>query len=80
MQITHKHKKKVVKNFYIKNSGKYHGLHVQSETLLLADVFNNFLSMCLEIYGLDPVHFLSTARLAWQTTLKKKQIKITSIN
>lgn len=29
-------------------------LYVQSDTLLLADVFKNFRNKCLEIYELDP--------------------------
>ena len=37
--------------------GKYHDLYVQGDTLLLADVFNNFQNLCLEIYGLDPTEF-----------------------
>ena len=39
----HKHaKQKVWKNFDIKNLGEYHDLYVQSDTLLLADVFESF--------------------------------------
>ena len=48
------HAKWVCKYFDIKNFGEYHDLHVQSETLLLADVFENFRNMCLEIYEIDP--------------------------
>ena len=44
------HEKRVCKSFVIKNLGEYHDLHVQSDILLLADVFENFLNMCLEIY------------------------------
>ena len=42
-----------------KNLGDYHDLYVQSDTLLLADVFENFRSKCLEIYEIDPAHFLT---------------------
>ena len=56
---------KVWKEFNIKNVGKYHDLYVQSDTLLLADVFENFRDKCLEIYELDPAHFLSAPGLAW---------------
>ena len=62
---------KVCQNFKIKKLGEYHDLHVQSDTLLSADVFENFKNMFLEIYELDPSHFLSTAGLAWQAALKK---------
>ena len=34
--------KRVCKDFEIKNLGEYHDLYVQSNTLLLADVFENF--------------------------------------
>ena len=51
------HTKKVCKDFKIKNLGEYHALYLQSDTLLLADVFENFRNMCLEIYALDPAKF-----------------------
>ena len=41
--------KRVSKDFEIKNLGEYHYLYVQSNALLLADVFENFRNMCLEI-------------------------------
>ena len=47
-----------------------------SDTLLLADVFENFRNMCLEIYELDPAKCLSAPVLAWQTTLKKTKVKL----
>ena len=50
--------------FEIKNGGQYHHLYGQSDTLLLADVFENFRNMCLDIYGLDPVYFVSAPGLA----------------
>ena len=46
-------------------------MYVQSDTLLLADVFENFRDKCIEIYELDPAHFLSAPGLAWQACLKK---------
>ena len=59
------HAQKVWEVFEIKNRGEYHDLFVQSDTLLLADVFENFRNMCLEIYELDPTYFVSTSGLAW---------------
>ena len=49
---------------------------VQSDTLLLADVFENFRNKCLEVYELDPAYFLSLPGLAWQACLKKTNIKL----
>ena len=66
----------VFKEFERKNLGEYHDLYVQSDTLLLADVFENFRNMCLDIYGLDPVYFVSAPGLAWQACLKKTGVKL----
>ena len=44
-----RHAKKVFKNFNNKNLGDFHDLYVQSDTLLLADVFENFRNNCIEI-------------------------------
>ena len=53
------------KDFEIKNLGEYYDLYVQSDTLLLADVFENLRIMCLKIYELDPAKVLSASGLAW---------------
>ena len=50
------HAKRVFRDFEIKNIGEYHYLYLQSNTLLPADVYKNFGSMCLEVYELDPSH------------------------
>ena len=47
----------VWKEFNTKNLGEYHDLYVQSDTLLLADVFENFRDKCIEIYELDSARF-----------------------
>ena len=70
------HPQKVWEVFEMKNLGEYHDLHVQSDTLSLADVFGNFRDKCIEIYELDPAHFLSAPGLAWQACLKKTGIKL----
>ena len=43
---------------------------------MLADVFENFRNKCIEIYELDPAHFLSAPGLAWQACLKKTKVKL----
>ena len=72
----HRHAKRVFKSLNNKNLGNYPDLYVQSDTLLLADVFENFRNKCIEIYELDPVHFLSAPGLAWQACLKKTEVKL----
>ena len=43
---------------------------------MLADVFENFRNMYLDIYGLDPVYFVSAHGLAWEACLKKAEVKL----
>ena len=56
--------KTVCKDFEIKSLGESHDLYVQNNTLLLADVFENFQNVYLEIYELDNAKFLSALGLA----------------
>ena len=74
--VDHRHAKRVFKNLNNKNLGDYHDLYVQSDTLLLADVFGNFRNKCIEICEIDPGHFLSAPRLTWQACLKKTKVKL----
>ena len=70
------HANNVFKKFNINNLGEYHGLYVRSDTLLLADVFENFRQSCLKNYELDPAHFVSLPSLAWQACLKKTNVEL----
>ena len=74
--IDYRHGNNVFKIFKLKHLGEYHDLYVQSDTLLLADVFENFRNTCLKVYELDSAHFLSLPGLAWQACLKKTNIKL----
>ena len=68
--------KNVCKNFKIKNLGEYNDLYVQSNTLSLADVFENFRNKRIKIYELDSANFLSAPELAWEACLKKTEVKL----
>ena len=54
------HSKIVCKDFELKNLGKYHDLYVQSDTLLLADVFENIKICVLKYMSLILKIFLSS--------------------
>ena len=43
---------------------------------MLANVFENFRNMCLEIYKLEPAKFLSAPELTWQAALKNTKVKL----
>ena len=51
-------------------------MYVQSDTLLLADVFENLRNMCIKVYELDPAYFFSAPGLAWEVCLKKTEVKL----
>ena len=74
--IDYRHANNVFKVLKLENLGNYHDLYVQSDTLLLADVFNYFRDMCIKEYELDPAHFLSLPGLAWQACLKKTNMEL----
>ena len=74
--VDYKHAKRVYKEFNNNTLGDYHDLYVHSDTLILADVFENFKNKCLEIYELDNAHFLCAPGLTWQAYLKKTGIKL----
>ena len=72
----YEHVKKVWETFEIKHLGEYHDLCVQCDTFLFSDVFENFRNKCIEIYKLDPAHFLSAPGLAWQACLKMTKVEL----
>ena len=76
LNVDHRDAKRVFnevahKNPSNKNLGDYHDLYVQSDTLLLADVFENFRNMYIKVYELD-----SAPGLAWQACLKKTEVEL----
>ena len=58
------HAKRVFKGFERKYLCEYHDLYLKSDTLLLADVFENFRKMCLKIYYLDHVRFFFSSLIS----------------
>ena len=59
------HANTVFKEFKLKTLVEYHDLYVKSDTLLLADVLENFRNMCMKVYELDQAYFLSAPGLAF---------------
>ena len=70
--VDYRYAKRIYKESKLKNLGDYHDLYFQSDTLLLADVFENFRNKCIEIYGLDPAHFSVCTRISMTSLLKKE--------
>ena len=66
----------LIQTTYSKNLGEHHDLYVRSDTLLLADIFENFRQSCIKNYELDPAHFVSLPVLALQACLKKTNVEL----
>ena len=56
--------------------GDYHNLYLKTDVLLLVDVFEKFISTCLEFFGLDPCHYVSSLGLSWDAMLKMTEIEL----
>ena len=74
------HAKRVCKDFETKKLGEHHDLNVQSNTLLLPNVFENFRYVCLKIYKIDPAKPSFSSRISMASSFHKKQKKIRSFN
>lgn len=68
--------KKVWNTFNIQSLGDYADLYLKIDVLLLTDVFENFRSNCMTIYGLDPEHFYTIPGLSWNAMLKYTCVEI----
>ena len=66
--------------FEMKNMGHYHDLYLKKDVLLLADIFEKFIALCLKCYGLDPCHYFSSPGLCWDAMLKATGIKFEKIS
>ena len=68
------HAQKVFEELKLKKLDDYHGLYLQCDIVLLADVFEKLRDKCIEKYDLDPAHFLSKPGLAWKVCFKKESL------
>ena len=66
----YRHAQKVWKTFEIKTMEDYHDLYLESDVLLLSDVFENFRDVCIKNYALDPAWYYTAPGLAWDAALK----------
>ena len=62
--------------FKLKNLGELHDLYMMTDTLLLADVFENYRNTILKNYMLDPAHFFTAPSLSWSAGLLFTKVKL----
>jgi len=56
--------------------GVYQDLYLQTDVLLLADIFENCRQTCLQNYKLEPAHFYTLPGLAWQAALRMSKVEL----
>ena len=64
----------------MKNMGDYYGHYFKKDVLFSVDVFEKFIAMCLEFYGLDSCHYFSSPELSWDAMLKMTGVKLEKIS
>ena len=62
--------KNILNKFKLKIMGDYHDHYLEKDALLLADVFETFISPCIKHYKLDPCHYFSFPRSSLDAMLK----------
>ena len=72
----YEHAHQVWKAFKMKTLQDYHNLYNRVDVLLLADVFENFRSLCIKNYNLDPAHYYTAPGLAWDAALKFTEVNL----
>ena len=72
----YQHAQRVWDAFGIRNLGDYHNLYLQTNIILLANMFEAFRDACLEHYSLDPAHFCTSPGLAWKACLRKTGVRL----
>ena len=54
----------------------YHDKYLETDVLLLVDVFDNFRTLKMEYYALDPAWFITKPGLTWDAGLKYTKVKL----
>ena len=70
------HAQNVFKILECKNLAEYTELYCKSDVLLLADVWEAFVNVCLEKYKLDPSHYITAPSLFNDAMLKMMGVKL----
>ena len=76
MDEDYRHAQKVWREFGMESSEEYHNVHLLTDVLLLADVFEKFRKTCLQFYELDLAHFYTSPGLSRKAVLKMSNLKL----
>lgn len=79
-QEDYKHAELIWKKFKCANLKDYLTVYLSIDILLLADIFEQFRIWGQNLYGLDPIHYVSLPSYAWDAMLRKTGIELELIN
>ena len=71
--------REIIKNFNIKNGKELPELYLKSDVILLADVFEKFIKISVEEYGIVPLYCVSLPGFTWQCGLKYTGINLQTL-
>ena len=74
------HLQNVWKEFNFDTFRDNHNHYLKKDVLLLADVFEKFISTSLKYYNLDPCHYFSATGLSWNAMLKMTKVELEKIS
>ena len=66
----YQHLQNVWNTFNFNTFEDFHNHYLKKDVLLLANVFEKFILICLKYYDLDPCHYFSAPGLSWDAMLK----------
>ena len=72
----YEHAQRMWKLAQCRTFGDYHDLYLWTDVALLSDVFENFRTMALTDYKLDPAHYISTPGLSWDAAMKSTRTSL----
>jgi len=70
----------VWKTFNCNTIKDYIKLYLESDVLILTDVFENFRKICQKIYKLDPINYVTAPSISWDAMLKYTNVNLELIS
>ena len=74
------HLQNVWNTFNFNTFRDFHNHYLKKDVLLLADVFETFISSSLRYYSLDPCHHFNAPGLSWDSMLKMTKVELERIS
>ena len=71
--------REIIKKFNIKNGKELSELYLKSDVILLADVFEKFIKISVEEFGINPLYCVSLPGYTWQCGMKYTDIKLQTL-